>query len=276
MKILLAGASSYLGVRIYFDLFKKFDALGTYSSNPLSKHFVKLDITKSEEVKKVIDDYKPNIIIHAANNANARWCEANPRAAIELNQKSTAYFVAAANAHKAKLIYISSFAAITPTNVYAKTKFESEKIVKKARGEYLILRPSLILGFSPNTTNDRPFNRLLKNLDQGTPAVYDTSWKFQPTYVRHISEVIESCITKNIWKQTIAIAVKDLKSRFDTAKDILSPFSIRVSPINNHDTTPNTPDDLAKLKELNLPQYTYSQMIKEIIKEIKSREKFKL
>lgn len=274
-KILVIGASSYVGARIYFDLKSKFDVVGTYSSSQLSKNLSHLDITSNEEVQKVIGDYKPTVIIHVANNASAKWCEANPEKAVLLNQTASQFIVDSANKVGAMLIYISTMGAIKPSNLYGRTKLKSEEIVKTTKNGYMILRPSLILGYSPNTTNDRPFNRLLKNLDEGTPAVYDTSWTFQPTYIKHVSEVIEACINKQILNRSIVIAVPEMKSRYDTAKDILTPFGIKVTPIDAKDSTFEIfEDDLSELNELDLPKYSYQEMITAIVDELKNREKF--
>lgn len=273
MKILLTGASSYVGARIYFDLSKDFDVIGTYNATRLSKSFVKLDVTNKDEVVNVFEKEKPNIIIHIAANANSRWCEANPELAVALNETSTKYIVDEANKIKAKVIFLSSFAAYEPNNVYAKTKFNSEEIIKKTKAGWLILRASLILGYSPNSENDRPFNRLLRNLDGGVPAEYDTSWKFQPTYLGHISEVIKAVIQRDINSEIIPVAVDDLKSRYDTANDILTPFGIEVKPFDAKDTNHfSEKKSLSKLAELNLPVYTYDQMIKKILEEIRNRK----
>ncbi len=276
MKILLTGASSYVGARLYFDLIKNFEVIGTYNNQQLSNEFIKLDVTNNTEVKRVIITHKPNIIIHAANNANVRWCETNPQQATELNENSTKYLVDVANGINAKIIYISSFAARSTLNIYGKTKKNSEDLVRNTYAGYVIFQPSLIIGYSPNTTNDRPFNRILKNIDERTPAVYDSSWKFQPAYIRHISEIIKIVIERNINKEIIPIAASDLKSRFDIAKDILTHFGIKVQSVDKQDTTPILTDNLTKLSELNLPIYTYSQMIDNIIEEIKQRKIFTL
>jgi dTDP-4-dehydrorhamnose reductase len=274
MKILLTGASSYVGARLYFDLSKTFDVIGTYNDTPLSDKFIHLDITDEIQIKNVVSEHKPDIIIHAAANANARWCEANPDAAIALNQTSTKHIVDAANEISAKVIYLSSFAVLNPDNIYGKTKLQSEAFTKETKAGWVILRPSLIIGFSPNTKNDRPFNRILKNLDEKTEAIYDTGWKFQPTYLHHISQVITEIINRNTVNETIAIATPDLKSRYDIARDILSPFGITVTPIDKKDTLPIQKDELQKLSELQLPFYTYEQMTESIVEEIKNRTQF--
>lgn len=276
MKILLTGANSYVGARLYLDLRKFYELIGTYTHNQLSKEFTHLDIADPIEVDSVISTYKPDIIIHAANNANARWCEANPKEAVLLNQTATQYIVDNADKINAKVIYISSFAVHNDTNVYGRTKKASEEITKQAKGGYLILRPSFILGFSPNTVNDRPFNRLLKNLDEGTEAIYDTSWRFYPTYLGQISEIIRVCIEKNMWNHIIPVAVPELKTRYDTAKDILSPFGITVIPVDKHDTLPLTKEDFVILDTLHLPKYSYDKMIGAIVSEIKKRETFRI
>ncbi len=274
MKLLLTGASSYLGARLFFDLSTQFDVIGTYSSTRLSEKFIHLDVTDREEIAKILKEFAPDIIIHAANNASAKWCDAHPNEAVTINQTSTDYIVREANTLGAKVIYISSLSALDRSNVYGKTKYESERIVEKSSGGFMILRSSLILGFSPNMTNDRPFNRILKNLDDGTPAVYDTSWKFQPTYIGHISEVILQVIKLGIWNQTIPVAVPELKSRYDVAKDILSQFNINVTPTDLHDTTKPQTGDLSILSSFHLPTYSYGSIISKIIDEIKHRGEF--
>ncbi len=274
-KIIIIGASSYVGARLYFDLKSKFAVVGTYSANQLSKSLVHLDITNKEEVEKIVNDIRPDVIIHVANNASAKWCDANPEKAVLLNQTATQYIVDSANNVNAKLVYISTMGVIKPSNLYGKTKLKSEEIVKTVKNGYLILRPSLVLGYSPNTANDRPFNRLLKNLDEGVPAIYDTSWKFQPTYIKHVSEIIEACINKQIFNKSIVIAVPEMKSRYDTAKDILTPFGIKVASIDAKDSTFEIfEDDLSELNELGLPKYTYEEMIKEIVSDVRNRDKF--
>lgn len=276
MKVLIIGASSYVGARLYLDLQRKHEVTGTYSKSKISDKLVDLDITSRTAVFALVSRIKPDVIIHVANNANARWCEANPEAAQLLNVTSTQHIVEAANAVKAKLIYISSFAVLNQGNVYGRTKLASEEISKKSSAGWIILRPSYIVGFSPNTANDRPFNRLLRNLDDKVKAEYDTSWKFQTTWVGHLSEVIDRCLEKNVVNEIIPVATLELRSRYDVAFDILSPFGVEVFPVDKEDNLPVTKDDLKKLSELDLPKYSYDEIIAKIVNEIRNRNAFKI
>jgi dTDP-4-dehydrorhamnose reductase len=273
MKLLILGANSYVGARLFFDLHKDHDCVGTYHSNPLSRKFLKLDITNQGDVDRLITDQQPDYIIHAANNADARWCEAHPKEAELVNQTATEFILSAAKKASAKIIYISSFAN---TGVYGKTKAASTDMVKSHMPGFVIIVPGFILGYSPNTVNDRPFNRILANLDKGTPAIYDTSWKLQMTYLRHISEVMHAVIKKSILNESITVAVPGLTTRFECARDILRPLGISVTPTDKHDTTPSEEHDLQRLRDLSLPQHTYQEAIESIIGEIRNRQAYTL
>lgn len=274
-ELLITGASSYVGARLYYDLRDRFDVVGTYHSTRLSDAFLQLDTTNEEEIKNLIEKVHPDTIIHVAANSSAKWCEEHPEEARALNERATKSIVDVARAVGAGVIFISSFAAVDTSNVYGQTKAASEQIVR-GLNRWVILRPSLVIGFSPNTTNDRPFNRILRNIDEGIPAVYDTSWKFQPSYLGHISEVITLVIDKGINAETIPVAVAALKSRFDIALDVLGEFNIQVTPEDKSDKTPVIVDDLSKLKELGLPFYEYDAIIRACVEEINHRDKFKI
>lgn len=276
MKVLLLGASSYLGARIYIEMRDAFDVIGTYSSHNISNTLIPLDITHKDDVNSLVLKEKPDVIIHAANNANPVWCEQYPEEAVLVNQTSMNHIIRAAHSVNSRLFYISSFSADDGTTVYGRTKHASEDALKHSGLEYMIIRPSLILGMSPNTTSDRSFNRMVKQLQSSTPVEYDTEWKFQPTYIKHIADVIKDCLTKGLFGNTIPVAVKDMKSRFEVCSDILTPFSIRVVPTRKSDHGVILTDDLATLSKLKLPEYTYEDMITHIISEIKQKETFVL
>jgi dTDP-4-dehydrorhamnose reductase len=268
MRILIIGASSYVGSRIYVDLKKKYEVIGTSSSNKLFPELKTLDITNQKDVEDMILTVRPEIIIHAAAMAEPEWCEQNRELAIAINEHGTKHIVDAANKINAKIIYVSSF-EVHGGSLYGRTKVASENFVKDTHAGYVILRPSLIVGLSPNVHNDRPFNRILKNIMQHTPAVYETSWKFHPTWLKHIVEVIDVVMTRGIINETIPVAVPELASRFDLAKDILSGLAIPVTSTDDHVDAPLQHENLSKLHELNLPQHSYHEMILGIRKELR-------
>ena len=276
MKVLLLGASSYLGARLFFELQNEVDIVGTYSSHNMSAKLIPLDITLKDDVSSLIKSVKPDVIIHTANNANPIWCEQHPEEAVRVNQSSMKHIITAAKDVNSRLVYISSFSAEDNTTVYGRTKHFSEEALKQSGLGYLIIRPSLILGMSPNTTSDRSFNRMVKQLQNNTTVEYDIEWKFQPTYIKHVADVIRDSIRRGIYGYTIPVAVKDIKSRFEVCTDIFTPFDISVVPIHSSDHGIILTDDLEILTKLSLPEYTYEDMITNIISEIKQKETFVL
>jgi dTDP-4-dehydrorhamnose reductase len=272
-KILIIGASSYVGAGIYFELKDKYNVFGTYNNSQISDKLIKLDLQDKTAIKNVINSVNPDIIIHVANIPTTKACDENPELAKVVNVDATKVIVDEIKNKPIKLIYISSMSIIS---LYGKTKIDSENMIKANLNDYIILKPFFIIGYSPNTINDMPFNRLLKNLDENTPAVYDTSWNFQPTYLKHISDVIIECIDRNIKDETIHITIPARKTRYDIAKDILSQFGISVTAIDKHDDSKTFTDNFGDLDRLKLPKYTYAEMISSIIQEIKERDKFKI
>lgn len=276
MKILLIGANGYLGARLFLDLRKKFEVIGTYHKSQLCADFIQLDITDAHQVQEVFEQYQPDIVIHPANHASPRPAANDPQGYQALNQQATNHIVSAANTVGAKVIFISSFAAITPGDIYGQLKVQSEESVKKTTAGYLIIRPSLILGLSPNTENDRPFNRVLKCLDTNTVGEFDTSWQFQPTYVGHVSAVIDAAIEKNLFNQTIHVTSPSVQTQYSTAEDILTPFGVTVKPVDKGLTLPLQECDEHELKALGLPTCSYQEMLTRIHEEIQNRSDYQL
>ena len=76
MKILLTGGSGLFG-QAFIDLVKKtYELYATYNQNPLNfENALQLDITDVEQVKKVIEKIKPDVIVHSAAFTYVDKCE---------------------------------------------------------------------------------------------------------------------------------------------------------------------------------------------------------
>lgn len=268
MKIILIGANGYLGARLYADLKTDYEVVGTYHQNKLNDELVQLDITNKQQVNRIFNEVKPDLIIHTANYPSPRHAQNNEANYKKLNLVSTQILADVANDIEAKLIFISSFAALNPDNIYGKLKRESEQIVTFVKNGYLILRPSLILGYSPNTKNDRPFNRILRCLNNSEVAEFDSSWKFQPTYVGHISDVIKKALNKNVFNHLVHVFCPTTETQFSTARDILEPFGVEVKPVDKGMKMSLQEESESQLIDLGLPTCSYAKMINSIHEEI--------
>lgn len=265
---MIIGASSYVGAYIYTELNKisEYDVIGTYHSNKLFPELIKLDITNQDEVYEVLQQSKPDIVIHMAAKANILYCENNREEARHINVKATYNISNACNRFECKLFFMSSYAALFPTSVYGKTKLEAEKIVQFTSMGFIILRPSVIIGHSPNKDKDRPFNNLIYSI-KNNPAVYgDTSWSFQITGLNHIVDVIVDIIKRDIINEVIEVASPQIINKYIYSCDIAKQYKgSRVVQIDNEYKFPTFYSNLYFLKQLKLPQYEYIQIIKHII-----------
>ena len=266
-KILITGASSYVGAGIHEALNKKYETVGTYHKTALSDKLIQLDTTNRKQVFELIDREKPTTIIHAAGAASLKWCLEHPEEAKKINEDATRNIIEAAKEAHAGVIFISSFAAINPDNPYALSKVNSEKMVKDLAQKGVIIRPTVVLGISPNTKNDKFMNRILSNITSATPPVYDNTWKIQPTDLSHLSQVISAIIDRRLNGHTIPVVTEKLVTYFDIARDILNHFGIKAESKEGPYYPPEK-DDRSTLIKLGLPLVTYDEMIKKCVNDI--------
>lgn len=276
--ILVTGASSYIGARIFFDLKNTYNLIGTtYLNHHVSEDFIHLNLTLKSRVDALIKNLKPDIILHVANYSNLNFARMNKKKFINLNQKTTQYLVRNANLYGLKVIFISSLAAKNPDNIYSKLKVKSETMVKTVQTGYLILRPALVIGLSPNTMSNKFFNQILKCLNnEDKPAQFDISWKIQPTYIGHLAQIINHAISNNEWNKTIPVYIDKRVTKYQLATDILRFFRIFVYPTNLHTNFLPIEDDLTHFRSLSLAPASYEDMVRAIVKEIKQRQIYSL
>jgi dTDP-4-dehydrorhamnose reductase len=266
-KILITGASSYVGAGIHRDLAGKYETVGTFLNSPISERLIKLDTTNKADVRTLVSRESPSVIVHAAGAASLKWCLEHPEDAKRINEDATRNIIEAANAVGAGVIFISSFAAINPDNPYALGKSESEKMIRELAEKGVVIRPTVVLGVSPNLKNDKLMNRIIRNITEGTTPTYDNTWQIQPTDLSHLSQVISAVIDRQITQKTIPVVTDKLVTYFDIARDILTNFGLEANPSPGHPYPPEK-DDLSVLKSLNLPLKTYDMMIQDSIRDI--------
>ncbi len=268
MKLLITGASGYVGARLYQDLSQSFSVAGTYYSNALFKDQVRMDVTNPAEVMQVIGEQRPDVIIHAAAMPSGRFCEKHPHEARRINVEGTQNVVNAANKIGAMVILIST-TIVAGNDVYAQTKHAAEELMNRCEEGFIILRPGLIIGASPNKNNDRPWNRLRNNIIAKTHAAYDTSWHTQITWIGHLSEAIEKLIDHGAKNEIISITTPEMKSRYDVAHDILKEFEIDVEAVEEETTYPTVISMPDKMHEFDIPLYSYEDVIEKCTEEMK-------
>ncbi len=113
-KIFITGANGLLGQKLVEQLVQteEFEVIasgkGVCRLTGTGFRYVSLDITNPEQVNQVLEEIKPEIIIHGAAITNVDTCELNQEACYEVNVKATEYLVQEGELWKSHFIYVST------------------------------------------------------------------------------------------------------------------------------------------------------------------------
>lgn len=202
MKILVTGASGQLGT----DIVK---TLENYGHEVFGTSSNVMDITKLETVQKVVDKYKPDIIVHSAAFTKVDQAEQDIEGAYAVNAYGTRNIAMAAHDHRAKMIYISTdyvfdgqsqfpyneFDTTNPQSIYGKSKLAGEQFVKQWVPRHYILRTSWVFGeYGQNFV--KTMISLARERDE-LNVVHDQIGS--PTYTVDLSEFIVQLLDKELY-----------------------------------------------------------------------------
>lgn len=211
-KILIFGATGMLGQRCYEYFAKKLGYTTLLSSfeesfYDTSAQYIQVDITKRDQVKKIIAEFSPDYIINAAAFTNVDKSESEREMAWNINVKAVEYMAEGARNCDAHLIHISSdyiFDGVkgqytendkpNPVGYYGRTKLAGENALKISNALHTILRTNVLYGVIKTGRLD--FVRwVVESIRKGEQIRIVTDQINNPTFlddlVRAIGQVIE-------------------------------------------------------------------------------------
>ena len=107
-KILLTGATGLLGINFYL-LNKTFKIKPLIHKRSIKlKNSNKVNLLNIEKLKIIINQFKPNIILHTAALTDIDKCEKNKSFANDLNVKVTENLAEISKQYNSKLVFIST------------------------------------------------------------------------------------------------------------------------------------------------------------------------
>ena len=203
---LVTGASGLVGQALLHRLASRGRAVGTALRHG-GGQLLTVDLRERNAVRKLLDDVKPDAVIHAAAYPEPDFCEDHPAEARRLNVDSTRWLREFLPAH-ATLVLISTDYVfdgrhapyretdpVHPINVYGQTKLEAEAVVA-GRPHTLVLRIPLQVG--PRPASGRPgfVAQMLAQLDDPRPAAVDDVLVRVPTWSGDVANAVEFLLTR--------------------------------------------------------------------------------
>ena len=156
MRILVTGASGLLGLNLSLKMTGTHTIIGVDRSKLADTPFelVQADLLEAGACSRLLDETRPDAIIHTAANANVDACELDPEGAHLLNAEFPGHLAELCAKHDVRLIHISTDAvfdgakdgiyteddAPNPLGVYAHTKLDSERNVLSANRDAVVAR----------------------------------------------------------------------------------------------------------------------------------------
>ncbi len=229
MRILVTGSSGLIGTQLTSDLLKlDIEVYSAFHDNvPEYGIPTHLELTDPEEVSHIIQEIKPDIIIHSAALTNVDFCEKNPILANLVNTKATEIITNICNQNKVSLFYISTDYVFdgfkgtydentipNPLCVYGQTKLKGEQYIQKHCLNYCIVRTSTPYGVHSIKESFPMFviNKLIKH--ESIQVVEDQFTS--PTYIPNLSKIIIELILKN-FSGIFHVSGKSRISRYELA-----------------------------------------------------------
>lgn len=200
MKILVVGEKGQLGREIQKQLQSKHELF--------LFDLPEVDIVNYEQVRKIITEIAPAVVINAAAYTNVEKAEDNEELAFLINGTGAHYLALVSKEINAKFIHISTDYVFdgeskqpywemdtpAPLSVYGKSKLLGEKLVQEVGGKYFILRTSWLYGDGHN------FVRTMLQLAKEGKEIRVVDDQYgTPTYTKDLCWVIEELMATDCY-----------------------------------------------------------------------------
>ena len=286
--VLITGGAGYIGSHVTETLLKKnkkvflVDNLSTGHKKLINKKakFFKLDIANKHGIKKIIEKYKIDSIIHLAAHLIIGEGQKKPKKYYKNNVLGTKKLMEACKNTTVKNFIFSSTAAIykegqykvsensmiKPKSVYGKTKIKAENLIinfaKKNKINYGILRYFNIAGASPsgkigliNKKSDHLFKNFSSEIMKKRPKlkIYGSDYKTKDgSCIRdfiHVSDIaqIHYLILEKINKLKISKILNCGYNKGISVLEVAKEFKKQSSKKVNIIFTKRRKDDLIKI-----------------------------
>lgn len=259
LRVLITGGSGMLGSNLAFYLSQtrpRWQLHLTYLAHKVELPGVtshQVDLLDEVGVKKLMQDVKPQLIIHCAALTDLDWCEQHPGEALMVNAGTTITMMGWANHLGARLVYISTDAVFgqvgklpfterskpQPLSEYAISKLNGEMEALELGDNALVVR-TCIFGSNP-TPRQSLAEWMVAELSTGKPLTGFADVRFNPILTTDFAGALLTAIDHDL-SGLYHISGKDTLSKYD--------FAVLLANTFGYDPKLVVPGSIA---DLNLP-----------------------
>lgn len=239
MKVLVTGIKGQLGYDVVKELEKnEIEAIGVDVDE--------MDLTNSEQVSSVMQEKKPDAVIHCAAYTAVDKAEDDRELCKKVNVCGTSAIAKECKALDIKMLYISTDYVFpgdgekpwepdmpkAPMNFYGQTKFDGEEEVKKYLDKYFIVRISWVFGENGKNFVD---TMLRLGKERGAVSVVDDQIG-SPTYTKDLAVLLVDMIQSERYGDYNA-SNEGFCSWCDFAKEIfkVANLEVEVTPVTSNE-----------------------------------------
>lgn len=244
-KILITGVSGYIAPYLYKALLHNSNIIvtGVYNSHkPEIKgiELLRCDLADTNELENLFAQVKPDIVYHLASVTPTRIttqedeyikyfnCDITERIAkLCSNNESLMIYTSTDLVYKAGINLNEDTSPLDPLTIYAKTKLLGEEAVKQFAKSYLILRTSLVYGFTLSTYTSF-FDIAYRSLNEGKVVRAFTDQYRNPIYTEDAADIL--CKLPDMYQQNeiINLCGDEYLSRYDMCRAMAYEFGFDV------------------------------------------------
>ncbi len=261
MKVFVTGVSGQLGHDVMNELAKRgYKGIGSDIAEAYSgvqdgtavttMPYVSLDITDAKAVENVLQEVKPDVIVHCAAWTAVDMAEDDDKVekVRAVNAGGTQNIASVAKQLDAKMMYISTDYVFNgqgeepwqpdckeyaPLNVYGKTKLEGELAVSKALDKFFVVRIAWVFG-----KNGKNFIKTMLKVGKTHDEVRVVNDQIgTPTYTFDLARLLVDMIETNKYGYYHATNEGGYISWYDFTKEIyrVAGYSTKVTPVSTEE-----------------------------------------
>jgi len=280
MRFLVTGASGLLGVNLAMHFCSQYALLGLTHTHSLKKApfpVQAIDLLVEKDVRRIIDQFKPDVLINCAALADLDACEKDPLSAQRLNADLPGWLAEECDRHSIKLVHISTDAVFNgekkgkyteedlpdPLSIYALSKLNGEQNVLEVNSFAIVARVNF---FGYSITRQRSLAEVFYHtLKAGKEMFGFTDVIFTPLYVIDLADILLKMIEKQL-KGLYHVTSPEAQSKYDFGVgiarrfglniDLIRPISVNEAKFLNAPRSQNLaldPSKVEKVLQINLP-----------------------